>query len=58
MAKKWVYLFDEMNQALLYAGGDWGLFAACSAAKGRIWRKWFAYETGDAGGLFGIRANR
>ena len=23
MAKKWVYLFDEMDQALSYVGGDW-----------------------------------
>ena len=23
MAKKWLYLFDELDQAAAYAGGDW-----------------------------------
>jgi len=23
MAKKWIYLFDELDQAYAYVGGDW-----------------------------------
>jgi pyruvate,orthophosphate dikinase len=34
MAKKWVYLFDEMDQALSYAGGDWEAVRGLLGGKG------------------------
>ena len=38
MAKKWVYLFSELDQAEKYVGGDWQNAAAgCSAARARTW---------------------
>jgi hypothetical protein len=37
--KKWVYLFNELEQAEAYVGGDWEKCAACWAAKAPTWRK-------------------
>ncbi len=32
--KKWVYLFDEMDQALSYVGGDWEAVRGLLGGKG------------------------
>ena len=34
MEKKWVYFFDEMNQALSYVGGDWEAVRGLLGGKG------------------------
>jgi pyruvate,orthophosphate dikinase len=34
MEKKWVYPFDEMEQALSYAGGDWAAVRGLLGGKG------------------------
>ena len=34
MAKKWVYLFDELDQALSYVGGDWEAVRGLLGGKG------------------------
>jgi pyruvate,orthophosphate dikinase len=34
MAKKWVYLFDELDQAIAYVGGDWEDVRALLGGKG------------------------
>ena len=34
MAKKWGYLFDEMDQALSYGGGDWEAVLGLLGSKG------------------------
>lgn len=43
MAKKWVYLFDEMDQALSYVGGDWEAVRGLLGGKGANLAKWFAW---------------
>ena len=34
MATKWVYLFDELDQASVHAGGDWEKVRALLGGKG------------------------
>ncbi len=39
MSNKWVYLFNELDQAEKYVGGEWDNVRVCWAARGPTWLK-------------------